>query len=200
MALTITEIELLRPNEKTGGSKHADEKALYLLVKEAGKYWRMDYRFGGKHKTLAFGVYPAVSIDDARLQRDKARKLLANGIDPSKAKKEDKLAQQAVIFRQRPKHPGKVLREEVLPALPINQDRMAQLLGVAYAALAELLNEQQPMTCDIALGLEKLLGTSAESWMNMQLAIDLWDARQELDRLGKIGRLLSLADLPMTAK
>lgn len=200
MILTDTEIESLKANGKAGGSKHADGKALYLLVNKTGKYWRMNYRFGDKRKTLAFGVYPAVSIDDARLQRDKARKLLANGIDPSKAKKEDKLAQRAAAFNHRPKHPGKVLREEVLPALPINQDRMAQLLGVSYAALAALLNEQQPMSCDIALGLEKLLGTSAESWMNMQLAIDLWDARQELDRLGKIGRLLSLADLPMTAK
>ena len=200
MALTDTEIESLKANGKAGGSKHSDGKALYLLVNEAGKYWRMDYRFGGKQKTLAFGVYPAVSIDDARLQRDKARKLLANGIDPSKAKKEDKLAQRAAVFNHRPKHPGKVLREDVLPALPVNQDRLAQLLGVSYVALSELLDEQHPMTCDMALRLEKLLGTSAESWMNMQLAIDLWDARQELDHLGKIGRLLSLADLSMTAK
>lgn len=57
--------------------------AMHLLVHPNGsKYWRMQYRFDGKQKMLALGVYPDISLADARTRRDEARKLLANGIDP----------------------------------------------------------------------------------------------------------------------
>jgi integrase len=62
----------------------ADEKGLYLeVVPSGGKLWRMKYRFSGKEKRLALGVYPTVTLRDAREKRDAARKLLANAIDPS---------------------------------------------------------------------------------------------------------------------
>lgn len=73
---------------RPAGDKHTDGGGLYLHVKEAGKYWRMGYRINGKQKTLSLGVYPAVSLAQAREGRDKARALLAQGIDPSEAKKE----------------------------------------------------------------------------------------------------------------
>ncbi len=66
--------------------KISDSSGLYLLVKPTGKYWRMNYRFAGKQKTLAIGVYPAVSLVDARKKRDEARELLAKDADPSLAK------------------------------------------------------------------------------------------------------------------
>jgi len=68
---------------------------MYLLVTDAGKYWRTDYRFDDKRKTLALGVYPAVSLAKARKRRDDARELLAAGNDPGQAKKADKHAQTA---------------------------------------------------------------------------------------------------------
>ncbi len=68
---------------------------MYLLIKSAGKYWRMGYRFAGKQKTLALGVYPAVSLAKARQRREAARKLLAEGIDPSVAKSQEKRARAA---------------------------------------------------------------------------------------------------------
>ena len=77
------------------GDKHTDGGGMYLLVSKTGKYWRMNYRFAGKRKTLALGVYPAVSLADARQGRDKARKLLAQGTDPSAAKRDDKQATAA---------------------------------------------------------------------------------------------------------
>ena len=92
MALTDTFVKNIKPPEAAIGAKHSDGLGLYLHVKEAGKYWRMNYRFTGKQKTLALGVYPAVSLLKARQRRDKARELLADGIDPSTAKKEDKQA------------------------------------------------------------------------------------------------------------
>ncbi|MDO9469987.1 MAG: tyrosine-type recombinase/integrase [Nitrosomonas sp.] len=82
--LTDTAIRNAKPRDKF--YKVSDSGGLYLLVKSTGKYWRMDYRFVGKRKTLAIGVYPAVSLVAARKKRDEARELLAKDIDPSLTK------------------------------------------------------------------------------------------------------------------
>lgn len=76
------------------GDKHGDGFGLYLHVKATGKYWRMNYRITGKQKTLALGVYPAVSLAQARKLRTAARELLAQGIDPSAAKQEEREAKK----------------------------------------------------------------------------------------------------------
>jgi len=71
--------------------KMADGGGLYLLVQPSGaKYWRLKYRYAGKEKTLAIGVYPDVSLADARERREQARKLLANGGDPGAIKQTQK--------------------------------------------------------------------------------------------------------------
>lgn len=92
MALADTFVRQIKHKGSPAGEKYADGHGLYLLVKEGGKYWRMDYRYADKRKTLAIGVYPAVSLAKARQQRDKARELLASGTDPMQAKREDKQA------------------------------------------------------------------------------------------------------------
>jgi integrase len=92
MALTDTFVKQVKHSGVSAGDKHADGGGMYLLVKVGNKYWRLDYRFADKRKTLALGVYPAVSLAKARARRDKARELLADGIDPSTAKQEDKRA------------------------------------------------------------------------------------------------------------
>jgi len=94
MALTDTFVRQVKWSGKAIGDKHADGGGLYLHVKGAGKYWRMDYRHIGKRKTLALGVYPAVSLAKARKRREEARELLADGQDPSAAKQD---AQQAKL-------------------------------------------------------------------------------------------------------
>lgn len=90
MPLSDTAIRTAKPKESP--YKKADEKGLYLLIKPAGKYWRFDYRHDGKRKTLALGVYPDVTLRDARTQRDEARKLLAQGIDPGDKRKAEKIS------------------------------------------------------------------------------------------------------------
>ncbi|MGB7479068.1 MAG: integrase arm-type DNA-binding domain-containing protein [Burkholderiaceae bacterium] len=92
MALTDTFIRQVKHSGAPSGEKYADGQGLYLLVKAGGKYWRMDYRYAEKRKTLALGVYPAVTLAKARKRRDEARELLADGIDPGEAKREDKQA------------------------------------------------------------------------------------------------------------
>ena len=80
---------------KTPG-KHFDGGGLYLEVTPAGRrYWRLKYRHGGKERRLAFGVYPDVSLKDARDCREEARKVLASGDDPGALKKAAKV--QAMI-------------------------------------------------------------------------------------------------------
>ena len=91
MPLTDTAIRQAKPGERP--IKLADEKGLFVLLHPNGaKYWRMKYRYGGKEKTLAFGVYPEVSLKEARERRDEARKLLSNDVDPGLNRKIQKAA------------------------------------------------------------------------------------------------------------
>lgn len=93
MALTDTGIRQLKHSGAKAGDKISDGGGMYLLVTATAKCWRMNYRFDGKQKTLALGVYPAVSLAQARARRDDARKLLAAipPVDPSRAKRDEKL-------------------------------------------------------------------------------------------------------------
>jgi hypothetical protein len=82
MPLTDTALRSAKPSQKS--VKLFDERGLYLEVSPTGgKWWRLKFRFDSKEKRLSLGVYPDVSLKDARDRRDAARKLLANGIDPS---------------------------------------------------------------------------------------------------------------------
>ena len=91
MPLTDTAIRNAKPGEKP--IRLFDGGGLYLEVSPSGgKWWRLKYRFGGKEKRLSLGVYPGVSLKDARDRRDASRKLLADGIDPSENRKAMKSA------------------------------------------------------------------------------------------------------------
>ncbi|SEQ75241.1 Arm DNA-binding domain-containing protein [Giesbergeria anulus] len=91
MALNDTFIKnSTKHSGKPAGDKHSDGGGMFLHVKAAGKYWRMDYAIHGKRKTLSIGVYPAVSLAQARKARDDAKAQLAQGVDPSTAKREAK--------------------------------------------------------------------------------------------------------------
>lgn len=93
MPLTDTACKKATCPEGRPSVRLADEKALYLEVTAAGgKYWRWKYRHSGKEKRLALGVYPDVSLAQAREARDDARKALKNGTDPGQLKREAKLA------------------------------------------------------------------------------------------------------------
>ena len=92
MSLSDTAIKNAKP---TPGKayKLPDEKGMYCHIQpNGGKYFRFDYRFNGKRKTLALGVYPDTSLKQAREKLDTARKQIAEGIDPSETKKAAKIA------------------------------------------------------------------------------------------------------------
>lgn len=87
MKLTVKQIDSSKPKEKD--YKLSDGGGLYLLVKtNGGKYWRLKYRIDGKEKLLTIGIYPTVTLADARRKRDDAKRLLADGIDPNQQRKE----------------------------------------------------------------------------------------------------------------
>lgn len=91
MALSDTTIRKAKPTDKP--VRLSDDGGLYLLLNTNGsKWWRFDYRYAGKRKTLSMGVYPDVGLKDARERRDVARKLLANDIDPGENRKVQKSA------------------------------------------------------------------------------------------------------------
>lgn len=95
MSLTDTAVRNAKPMDKP--FKIADNRGLYVLISKAGKYFRWDYRFAGKRKTLALGVYPDISLKEAREKHEDMRRLLARDIDPMEIKKQKKLEVQAEV-------------------------------------------------------------------------------------------------------
>ncbi|MBF0483019.1 MAG: tyrosine-type recombinase/integrase [Desulfovibrionaceae bacterium] len=89
MALTDIAVKNAKPGPKT--IRLRDERGLYLEISpKGGKWWRLRYTFGGKANMLSLGVYPDITLKDARTRRDEARKLIANGVDPSATRKASK--------------------------------------------------------------------------------------------------------------
>lgn len=84
--LTESQVRKVRPVRYP--RKFFDGGGMYLLVAPTGgRYWRYNYRFGGKHKTLALGRYPDVPLAKARLRHLAAKQLLSDGIDPAEIKR-----------------------------------------------------------------------------------------------------------------
>ena len=163
MALTAIFLKNLKPTGKPTADKYTDGGGMYLLVSPAGKYWRMNYRYADKRKTLALGVYPTVSLALARDRRDKAREQLAIGLDPSTAKRDEKQARAVmaantfeIVARQwlaissskraasTQANISKWLEKDVLPyigALPIATMKPKDVLEVARRMEARGIHE-----------------------------------------------------------
>jgi addiction module HigA family antidote len=80
---------------------------------------------------------------------------------------------------RRPTHPGAILREDVLPSLDMTQTELAERLGVSRRTVSQIIHEHRPITPDIAIRLAHLLGGTPESWLNMQLALDVWELERK---------------------
>ena len=93
MSLSDKAVKAAKPGEKP--VKLFDERGLFLLVTPTGgKWWRFRYTYLGKEKLLSLGTYPDTSLAKAREKRDEARKLLADGVDPSQSRKADERAKR----------------------------------------------------------------------------------------------------------
>ena len=90
--MALTDIAIRNAKARETQYKLSDSAGLYLLVQTNGsKYWRLKYRFASKEKTLSIGVYPVVSLAQAREKCSEAKRHLVNNVDPSQSKKEEKL-------------------------------------------------------------------------------------------------------------
>ena len=145
--LTDTKLRALKPRDKQ--YRVSDANGLYIEVRPSGaKYWRQAYRYNSKQKTLAHGVYPSISLSQARILRDEALKSLATGIDPAKNKQKQKSQQKNTFeilakewhekesINWKPIHAKKVwyqLEADILPYLkdePIDKISTVELLEV----------------------------------------------------------------------
>ena len=93
MALTDPKIKAAKLEVGKKQLKLADKDGLYLLINKSGKYWRYKYRFAGKEKTFSIGVYPHVTLKQARAKREEAKKLLEKNTDPNQVKQAAKRKQ-----------------------------------------------------------------------------------------------------------
>ena len=90
----MSRVRQARPKEKE--YKLSDQRGLLLVVRPTGaKWWRLRYQFQGKEKMISLGVYPDVSLSMARDRRDAARRLVADGKDPSAERQAEKQALEA---------------------------------------------------------------------------------------------------------
>ena len=94
--MALTDARIRNAEAMAKPYKLSDGGGMYLLVTPDGaRYWRLDYRFAGKRRTLALGVYPMVTLSNARARREDARASLAKDIDPSAVKKAAQTCRQA---------------------------------------------------------------------------------------------------------
>ena len=79
---------------------------------------------------------------------------------------------------KKPKHPGKIFKEEILQPLNLSIAEAASMLGVSRKALYKLVNEETSLSPQMALRIGKATKTDPEIWMNMQIKLSLWNARK----------------------
>lgn len=145
LAAPLTDEQVNNAQTKDKPYKLSDGGNLYLLVNPNGaKYWRMDFRIFNTRRTVAFGAYPEVSLSAAREQRDNARNLIAEGIDPVELKREQGKRERAA----RPKAPLLHLSMNGLGEMVIENKSSRLILSAAQVealrAFLTATNEDTP--------------------------------------------------------
>jgi addiction module HigA family antidote len=90
---------------------------------------------------------------------------------------------QKSMAMKNPPHPGGIVRRQCLEPLSLSVTEAAKALGVTRQALSDLVNERAGVSVEMAIRLSKAFGSSAEMWLGMQTAYDLWQARRHADRI-----------------
>lgn len=94
-----------------------------------------------------------------------------------------------------PPHPGGIVKSECLEPLGLSVTKAARGLGVSREALAKLVDERAGVSAEMAIRLSKAFGSSPETWLGMQTAYDLWEARERADQL-QVKRLAPESAIP----
>lgn len=137
--MTLTHIRITHAKPSDRAYKLADSDALYLVVNPSGaKLWRMNYRYLGRQKTLHFGEWPTVTLADARVRRDEARRQLSAGLDPVTEKKADLLAKRIAADNTFKSVAEEwVTKNEREGRAAITVDKIRWLLGMAYPMIGD---------------------------------------------------------------
>jgi hypothetical protein len=156
MPLTDVQIRAVKPGDKL--IKLSDAGGLQLWLEPDGsKRWRIAYRFAGKQKVLAIGVYPAVGLRDARAARDEAKRLLGAGQDPAAARKAAKAASAAAQASTFDALADELLDKKRREAKADRTlDKLEWLLGLARPALGvrPIAEITAPEILDVLRGVE----------------------------------------------
>ena len=95
---------------------------------------------------------------------------------------------------RKPTHPGKLIKEDLLPETGISQSQLADLMGVSRRTISEIIHERRKITPDIAFRLAKVFNSTPEMWLNMQQAVDIWEINrnygQEYEKIRPIGEVV----------
>jgi len=169
--LTDAEIQATKVPYGKNQFKVSDGGGLYLLVKSSGRYWKLAYRFDGKQKTLAFGVYPLVSVEMAREKRDDAKALLAQNIDPGQIRKQERMEQREAVVPDSDKQQINKTDEprEAIMRQPVVMDQIKQqMIETRRLHILQILVDSKSYSAN-------------ES--DMQLALDAKGYRISSDRL-----------------
>ena len=142
MALTSEDIAAIADGDRD--RKLFDGGGLYLLARPNGaRYWRLKYRFAGKEKVLALGVYPQISLDAAREAAAAARAQLAAGVDPSGVRAGRRQPEAAAVAVPLPSSPPQNPIHKVAPMKPIHKS--SKLLNVCYDIRGPVLDRAKQM-------------------------------------------------------
>jgi addiction module HigA family antidote len=97
---------------------------------------------------------------------------------------------------RKPTHLGELIHEDLLPETGISQTDLARLMGVSRRTISEVIHERRRLTPDIAFRLAKVFNSNSEMWLNMQQAVDLWEANKkhgrEYDQIRRLQETVSL--------
>ena len=94
-----------------------------------------------------------------------------------------------------PPHPGGIVRRQCLQPLGLSVTRAAEGLGVTRQALSDLVNERRGISTEMAIRLSKAFGSTPETWLGMQMAYDLWQARERADQIE-----IEMFEMPVTGR
>jgi len=165
--------------------KLSDGGGLYILVKHSGRYWKLAYRFDGKQKSLSLGVYPAVSLEEARVRREEAKDLLSQNIDPGFVKQQQKQGGQPSVPAVESRAVQPPLIDEVkLPLTIENTSALPQSNMVSNAISSGKPNEKT--TPERRLAILQTLAKASGSQLNekqLQETLQALGFKVSFDRL-----------------
>ena len=104
------------------------------------------------------------------------------------------------VRQRRPTHPGELIREDLLIGIGMSKAQLARQMGVSRKTVSDLVNERRRVTPDMAYRLARVFNSTPEMWLNMQQAVDLWDARAihelEYKKIQPIQEVVSFSESP----